>query len=93
MQKTEDSAKNHEELMEGLGEAFSVIRKTLLEIKQKDTTPDKQIPQYFILPHSLISIVPLYISPKKSQTRRNSQSIFQKKNQISLLLPQTLICL
>jgi hypothetical protein len=43
MQKTKDSAKNHEELMEGLGEAFSIMGKTLLEIKQKGTTHDKPI--------------------------------------------------
>ena len=71
IQKTEDYAKNHEDLMEGLGEAFSVIEKTLLEIKQKDTTPDKPIPQSFIPPHSLISIVsPVYKHDEKSNEKK-----------------------
>jgi hypothetical protein len=71
IQKTEDSAKNHEELMEGLGEAFSIMGKTLLEIKQKDTTPDKPIPQSFILPHSPISIVsPVYKPEEKSNEKK-----------------------
>jgi hypothetical protein len=71
IQKTEDSVKNHEELMEGLGEAFSIIGKTLLEIKQKETTPEKPIPQSFILPHSLISIVsPIYKPEEKSNEKK-----------------------
>jgi hypothetical protein len=65
-QKTDDFAKHHEELMEGLGEAFSVVGKTLLKIKEKDIHLDKPIPRSFILPHAPISIIsPVYIPEEK----------------------------
>jgi hypothetical protein len=41
---SQESTCHHEELMEGLGEYFSTMGKTLLEIKQKDHIPDKPIP-------------------------------------------------
>jgi len=66
-QKTKDSAKNHEELMEGLGEAFLAVGKTLSKIQEKDTHHDRLIPQSFILPHSPISIIsPIYILEEKT---------------------------
>jgi hypothetical protein len=71
--------------MEGLGEAFSVVGKTLLKIQRKIPHPDKPIPQSFILPHSPISIIsPVYI-PEEKQFRKNSQLISQTK--ILILLP------
>jgi hypothetical protein len=79
IQKTEDSAKNHEELMEGLGESFSVIGKTLLEIKKKDTTPDKPIPQSFILPQSPISIISHVYKPEEKSSEKKFPIHFPKE--------------
>jgi hypothetical protein len=65
-QKTNDSAKNHEELMEGLEESFSLMGKTLLKIQEKYTHLDKPISRYSILPHAPISIIsPVYIPEEK----------------------------
>jgi hypothetical protein len=65
--KSRESKRNHEELMEGLGEAFSNMGKSLLEIKQKDSVPDKPIPDPYILPNHPISILsPVY---KPSETK------------------------
>jgi hypothetical protein len=52
-EKMRESKRNHEELMEGLGEAFSNMGKSLLEIKQKDNIPDKPIPDPYFLPNHL----------------------------------------
>jgi hypothetical protein len=79
MQKTEDSTKNHEEPMEGLREAFSIMGKTLLDIKQKDTTHEKPIPKYFILPHSLISIVSPVYKPEEKSNRKKFPIHFPKE--------------
>jgi hypothetical protein len=48
--RSRESTRNHEEMMEGLGHAFSNMGKTLTEIRQKDSHPDKPIPDSFILP-------------------------------------------
>jgi hypothetical protein len=91
--KSIESTKNHEELMEGLGEAFSTMGKTLLEIKQKDPIPDKPIPHSFILPNSPIYIVcPIY-NPSKTTMEQKFPHHFPKaqdepessKNNLSLV--------
>jgi hypothetical protein len=69
--KSRESKRNHEELMEGLGEAFSNMGKSLLEIKQKDNIPDKPIPDPYILPNHPISILsPVY---KPSETKMDKK--------------------
>jgi hypothetical protein len=69
--KSRESLRNHEELMEGLGQAFSKMGKTLTEIRQKDSNPDKPIPDPFILPNPSISILsPVY---------KPSETVIQKR--------------
>lgn len=79
MFKSGDSVKNHEELMEGLGEAFSTMGKNLLEIKPKDKTHDKPIPKSFILPHSPISIISLVYNPKERIVEKKFPIHFPKE--------------
>jgi hypothetical protein len=79
MLKSNDYAKNHEELMEGLGEAFSTMGKTLLEIKPKEKAPDKPIPKSFILPHSPISIVSPVYNPKETTIEKKFPIYFPKE--------------
>jgi hypothetical protein len=55
--RARESSRNHEEIMEGLGNAFSTMGKSLTEIKGKTSQPDKPIPTSFILPSSHISIL------------------------------------
>lgn len=69
--KSRESKRNHEELMEGLGETFSNMGELLLEIKQKDNIPDKPNPDPYILPNHPISIMsPVY---KPSETKMDKK--------------------
>jgi hypothetical protein len=69
--RSKESTRNHEEIMEGLGQDFSNMGKTLSEIRQRDSNPDKPIPDLFILPNPSISILsPVY---------KPSETIIQKR--------------
>jgi hypothetical protein len=91
--KSQESTQHHEELMEGLGEAFSTMGKTLLEIKQKDHIPDKPIPHSFILPNPPISIVSPIYKPSEMTIEKKFPHHFPKtqdepessKNNLSLV--------
>jgi hypothetical protein len=90
---TKESTQHHEDLMEGLGEAFSIMGKTLLEIKDKDHILDKPIPHSFILPNSLISIVSPVYKPSETKIEHKFPHHFPKaqdepessKNTLSLV--------
>ena len=66
--------------MEGLGEDFSVVGKTLLKIQEKDTHPDKPIPQFFILPHAPISIISLVYVPEEKEIKKKFPAYFPTKD-------------
>jgi hypothetical protein len=91
--KSQESTQHHEELMEGLGEAFSTMGKTLLEIKQKDHIPDKPIPHSFILPNPPVSIISPIYKPSEMTIEKKFPHHFPKtqdepkssKNNLSLV--------
>jgi hypothetical protein len=66
-----NKSENHEELMEGLGTAFSAMGKSLTDIKKKSRQTDKPIPNSFSFPHPIFLFCPLYINLLKKNLLKN----------------------
>jgi hypothetical protein len=66
--RARESNRNHEEIMEGLGTAFSAMGKSLTEIKGRTSQPDKPIPTSFLLPSSHISILSPVYKPSETES-------------------------
>jgi len=80
--KSRESWRNHEELMEGLGQDFSKMGKTLTQIRQKDSVPDKPIPDPFILPNPSISILSLVYKPSQTKIQKKFPHHFPPEEDI-----------
>lgn len=68
--------------MEGLGQAFSRMGKTLTEIRQKDSIPDKPIPDPFILPNPSISILSPVYMPSETKIQKKFPHHFPPEEDI-----------
>jgi hypothetical protein len=68
--------------MEGLRQAFSNMGKTLIEIRQKDSNPDKTIPNSFILPNPPISILSLVYKPSEIVIQKSFPHHFPEEERL-----------